>query len=194
MKLGPASRILAVAAVCAITLIGLVIREGRARDAGAEVRLPIEAVDPRALLSGHYVIVAPTWRLDRAEPCPPGQDGGAWVALAPREGVHVVAGAAATREEAQRLAPLVARGGFMCRPPRQANGDAPVQPGVVRATLGPERFHITQDDAERIDGVLREQRPGAPARAFAVMSIGADGRARLKGLIVDGRRFDLDWF
>ncbi|MCB1982925.1 MAG: hypothetical protein KDF63_13740 [Rhodoferax sp.] len=64
----------------------------------------------------------------------------------------------------------------------------------MRATLGPERFHITQDDAERIDGVLREQRPGAPARAFAVMSIGADGRARLKGLIVDGRRFDLDWF
>lgn len=193
MKLGPAARILAVAAVCVIALVGLVIREGMARDAGAEVLLPIEAVDPRALLSGHYVIVAPTWRLDPAERCPPGQDGGAWVALTPRGGIHVVAGAAATREAAQRLAPLVARGGFHCNPPRDASGDSPAQPGVVQATLGPERFHIDQDDAERVDRVLREQTPGAPTRAFAVMSIGADGRARLKGLIVDDRRFDLDW-
>ncbi len=194
MKLGPASRILAVAAACAIALVGLVIREGRARDAGAEVLLPIEAVDPRALLSGHYVIVAPTWRLDPAESCPPGQDGGEWVALSPRGSLHVVAGAAPTRDDAQRIGPLVARGSFHCTPPREPSGDSPAQHGFVRATLGPERFHIDQDDAERIDSVLRQQAPGAPARAFAVMSIGADGRARLKGLIVDGRRFDLDWF
>lgn len=30
--------------------------------------------------------------------------------------------------------------------------------------------------------------------AYAVLSVGRDGRARLKGLIVAGKRTSLDWF
>ena len=50
-------RIVIVAALCVAGLIGLVVRETMARNSGTEVLLAMEAVDPRALLSGHYVIV-----------------------------------------------------------------------------------------------------------------------------------------
>jgi hypothetical protein len=32
-----------------------------------------------------------------------------------------------------------------------------------------------------------------PRRVLAILSIGTDGRARLKGLQVDGRRLELSW-
>jgi hypothetical protein len=60
--------------------------------------------------------------------------------------------------------------------------------------LGVERFHADQVRAEGVDKALRDQRPGDPARAFAVVSVGRDGAARLKGIVLDGRRIDLDWF
>ena len=193
MKIGAPTRILVVAGLCAAALIGLVITEGMARDSGTEVLLPIEAVDPRAILSGHYVIVAPTLRLEPGEQCPPSVEGQKWVAFAPRQTFHVVVGSAGSREQAELMGPLVARGEFTCNPPTEASGDVPPQPGWVRVMLGADRFHVNQREAERIDRVLREQKPGEPARAFVVMSIGTDGRARIKGLVVDDQRFDLTW-
>jgi hypothetical protein len=63
----------------------------------------------------------------------------------------------------------------------------------VRLDLGVDRFHINQQDALRIERVLREQRPDQETRAFAIISVGRDGRARLKGLRIDGERFELSW-
>ena len=54
MKLEAGTRILAVAGLCAAALIGLVVSEGFAREGGQEITLPMAAVDPRAILSGHY--------------------------------------------------------------------------------------------------------------------------------------------
>lgn len=194
MKIGAPTRILIVAGVAAAALIGLVISEGMARDSGTEVLLPIEAVDPRALLEGHYVIVAPTLRLEAGEHCPPSEGEQKWVALAPRGSIHVVVGGAGSREQAQLMGPVVARGEFTCDPPLDASGDIPAQPGWVRVMLGADRFHINQREAERIDRVIRAQKPDEPARAFVAMSIGADGRARIKGLVVDDQRLDLTWY
>jgi hypothetical protein len=59
--------------------------------------------------------------------------------------------------------------------------------------LGVDRFHINQSDATRIEQVLRAQRPDEATRAFAVLSVGRDGRARLKALVIDGERFELSW-
>ena len=70
MKIQPAPRILAVAALCAASLIALVVSEGVARESGQEVLLPMEAVDPRSLLQGHYVQLRLTQRLEPNEPCP----------------------------------------------------------------------------------------------------------------------------
>ena len=73
MKVRAAPRILAVAAFCAAVLIGFVVNEGIARSSGQEVLLPVEGVDPRDLLSGHYVQLAFNQRLEPGEACPPRQ-------------------------------------------------------------------------------------------------------------------------
>jgi hypothetical protein len=192
MKITAAPRIMSVAGVCAAALIGLVVSEGVARQSGQEALLPMEAVDPRALLSGHYVVVGLVQRLDPGEQCPPAVDGD-WVALRPDGDIHVLAGGASSREQAQQVGPLPVKGGFDCTPPTSAANDAPAIPGWVRLDLGVERFHINQRDAMRIERLLREQRPGEETRAFAIISVGRDGRARLKGLKVDGERLELSW-
>jgi hypothetical protein len=59
--------------------------------------------------------------------------------------------------------------------------------------LGVDRFHINQTEAMRIERILRDQTPGQEARAFAIISIGKDGRARIKGVEIDGQRLELTW-
>jgi hypothetical protein len=192
MKIGAAPRIMTVAVVCVAALIGLVVSEGAARRGGQEVLLAMEAVDPRSLLSGHYVQIGLSQRLEPGEHCPPPVDGD-WVALRPAGETYTLAGGATSREEAQLVGPLPVKGSFECSPPTAAEGNAPGFPGWVRLELGIDRFHINQRDALRIERVLREQRPGEETRAFAIVSVGRDGRARLKGLRVDGERFELNW-
>jgi uncharacterized membrane-anchored protein len=199
-------RILIVASVCVLALIGLVVREGAARDGGEEVLLAMEAVDPRALLSGHYVMIRLQEVLPDGEPCPAHTIYEDWIGPAPREGLpgrwvalrpagdaHRVAASTPTREEALRVAPIVAEGEVFCTPP-VATPDTPVgNAAVLRLDLGIDRFYASQGEAERIDRILRERSADA-ARVFAIVSIGADGRARLKGLMVDGERLELTWF
>jgi hypothetical protein len=191
MKFTAPLRILTVALVCVVALIALVINESRARASGTEVLLAIEAVDPRALLSGHYVIFNPTQTLAPGAPCPAGADTPGWIALNRDGDVHRVSGGAATREEASRLGELTVEGSFFCNIVEPIEGQAPIQ-GWVRADLGVDRFHINQSEAERIERVLREAQPGE-TRAFAIVSIGRDGRARLIGLQIDDERLELSW-
>jgi uncharacterized membrane-anchored protein len=64
--------------------------------------------------------------------------------------------------------------------------------GTIQTEIGVDRFYINQADAQRIERVMRSQRPGE-SRVSAIVSVGRDGRARLKGLIVDGERLELRW-
>ena len=195
MKLNAPARILAVAAVCAAALIGLVINEGAARGAGVEVRLAMAAIDPRALLSGHYVIIDMREQLAPDQTCPAREDAWDWIALRPTEdGHHTLAGAAPSRERAQLIGPVPVKGSFTCSP--GAASEDPEQPGFpgwVGVDIGIDRFHINQTDAQRIERVLREQRADEATRAYAIVSVGRDGRARLKGLEIDGERLELSW-
>lgn len=199
MKLAAAPRILAVAAICAAGLIGLVISEGFARSGGQEITLPMEAVDPRALLSGHYVQLNFTQRLEPTDTCPantnsdPTNTDWEWVALRPANDIYVVAGGAPSRDQAERLGPLPVKGTFTCSPPTPSIEGVDGLPGWLSLDVGVERFHINQTDAMRIEQVLRAQRPDEETRAFGVLSVGRDGRARLKALLIDGERFDLGW-
>lgn len=204
--LKPPIRILIVAALCALGLIGLVVRETMARSQGTEVLLAMEAVDPRSLLSGHYVIVAFAENLPVGAQCPPSADGAmffpsrlglaqtgdAWIALRRRGRAHTLAGAAGSRQEALAFGSIVVRGTASCMAPAEPADGVDPRPGVTRLDLGIDRFHINQTDAQRIETVLRRQNPGEQ-RIFAIVSIGEDGRARLKGLVVDSERLNLDW-
>lgn len=192
-------RILIVAALCALSLIGLVVRESTARASGTEVLLAMEAVDPRALLSGHYVIVSLREELREGDiAC--SEQRGEWLSLAPNgqtiggQSVYSLAGeATALRGARSTPQSLAVRGSYICSPPEVPNGDFAGAPGWIALDLGVSRFHINQSDAERIDALLRARTTGAEARIFAIVSIGTDGRARLKGLQVDGERLELNW-
>lgn len=192
MKITAAHRILAIAGLCAASLIALVISEGYARESGQEITLPMAAVDPRSLLSGHYVQLNFTDRLEPGVTCPEAGDW-EWVALRPEGDIHVAAGGAASRELAQRVGSLPVKGTFACSPPTPASEGVEAMPGWLTLDLGVDRFHINQTDALRIEQVLREQSPDEETRAFAILSVGRDGRARLKALLIDGERFDLSW-
>lgn len=183
------ARIAAAAVGLALALIGLVAREGQARAAGREVLLAMEAVDPRELLTGHYAQLRLADRVPIGTRCPPGtiEGAGDWVALTPDGARHRAAGTAPTRAEAEAIASLVVRGRAQCSPGDPAGA-------LVSLDLGVDRLHAAQAEAEAIERALRPGADGLAPPAFAVVSIGRDGRARLKGVIVDGRRVSLDWF
>lgn len=191
MKLNAAPRILIVAGVCVLALIGLVVSESLARRGGQEVLIAMEAVDPRSLLQGHYVALNLTQRLTPEDTCPTGGDL-EWVALREEDASYVAVGGADSREQAQLLG-LPVKGGFTCLEPTPASEGIEAMPGWLTLDLGVDRFHINQTDALRIEQTLREQNVDEATRAFAIVSIGRDGRARLKGLMVDGVRLELNW-
>lgn len=202
-------RILIVAALAVLGLIGLAVTETRARDAGVEAIFPMQAVDPRSLLSGHYVIVSLQEILPDGEACPTRANGidtdflrrsAFWLSLKPDGARTRVLGVEATRGGAAALGGIPVNGWADCGPqpdwrarvPENAPSDAQrPEVNVMRLNLGIERFHINQDQAMRIETLMRER--GENARVSAILSLGQDGRARLKGLIVDQERLMLSW-
>lgn len=185
-------RILAAAGVLALGLVGLVVREGLARAGGQEVVLAITGYDPRELLTGHYVQFQFRSEYPGGAACPPGHGGsvrrsGVWVALTRRGDHHEATGAAGSRADALKLGEVAVRGDIDC-----LSRPAPETTWVV-LNLGVDRLHADQTQAEAIQEVLRAP-PGGEARGYAIVSVGADGRARLKGLTAGGRRVDLRWF
>jgi len=184
-------RIVAAAALLALALVGLVVREGMARDSGQEVVLPITGYDPRELLTGHYVRFQFRSEYPPGTPCPPGSGGyvarKAWVALRRQGDHHVATGVAETRAAALKLGEIAVKGDIDC-----LSRTAPDNTWVI-LNLGLERLHADQEQAEAIQKVMLATRDG-PATGLAVVSVGADGKARLKGVTAGGRRVDLDWF
>lgn len=199
----PHVRILIVAGLCIAALIGLVVREGMARASGQEVLMPMQPIDPRAILGGHYVIVSLQETIAAGAPCPPTLDQSTparastrspdtWLALSPNGRHHSIAGQASSRSEAEKLGPIVVRGAAACFAPAQ-DADDPARMGFITGDLGVDRFHIAQAEAVRIERLLRAQNRAEAPPVFAILSIGADGRARLKGLEVESQRLMLDW-
>ncbi|HEY8617396.1 GDYXXLXY domain-containing protein [Phenylobacterium sp.] len=202
MTTGPAARILATAVILSLSLVGLVVHEGVERSRGVEVVLPIAAYDPRSPLSGHYVAFSVEEVRPAGSACPPGlsrlgeSPRLGWVALRREGAAHRLAGWAPERAVARKFGEVVLRGAATC---------IPLDDGVrLPLDLGVDRFHVDQRQAQAIEAALRSapvlRGPAEPAavnavavRGFAVLSAGRDGKARLKALIVDGRRTDLAW-
>jgi uncharacterized membrane-anchored protein len=192
-------RIAAAVVVLALGLVGLVVREGMARAGGQEVRLAITGYDPRSLLTGHYV----QFRLvdtvpaeqacrragKRMEPRP-----GGWFAVAPDGAAHRIVASATTRAAALRLGEVAVRGEAECYGVIWSPGPGRevTSPTFVSLDIGVDRIHLDQEEAQALEKALRGE--GAIAASWAVVSVGRDGKARLKGLIVGDRRADLSWF
>ncbi|MFC3079828.1 GDYXXLXY domain-containing protein [Phenylobacterium terrae] len=180
-------RIVGAGLLLVAALVALVVYEGQARARGQEVRLAMEAFDPRSLLTGHYAALQLVHTLPPGMSCPDGAAQG-WLALRPDGAVHRLAGVAASREAALKLGPVAVRGEASCL---GRGGDA-AEPQRVALDIGIDRLHADQQEAQALEAALRAG-PDRP-QALAVVSVGRDGRARLKGVVVGGRRTDLDWF
>ena len=192
MRIGFPVRIMAAAAALALGLVGLVVSEGLARDQGREVVVEITGYDPRELLTGHYVRFQIRSEYPPGTKCPPGSGGfspraDAWVALRRQGDRYAAAGVALSREAAAILGEVVVRGDVDC-----LERSAPDNTWVIM-NLGVDQFHTDQRDAEAMEKALRATSEG-PVASRAVIAVGRDGKARMKGLIVGGRRADLSWF
>jgi hypothetical protein len=193
-------RIALAVVLLALALVGFVVREGLARAAGQEVRLAVTGYDPRSLLTGHYVQfrLADTVAAEQAcrrvgrrmEPRP-----GGWFAIRREPGSDRIVGSAPTRAEALRQGQIAVRGEAECYGVSwiAPGGRETVSPTFVSLGIGVDRLHIDQAEAEALAKALRGREGEIPA-SWAVVSVGRDGKARLKGLIVCDRRVDLDWF
>jgi len=207
------ARIVAVAVLLFVALTAMILREEQLRQSGREVLLSLETVDPRDLLSGHYAALSLEEPLDLGQPCPlhhwdpphpqhfpwsdqPPPDG--WIALSRKGDHYVPTGFAKTKADAAKFGEILVRGGFYCVEiyPIAQDGPSRTVPQATVLVIGVSRFHADQRQAEHIAASMPVFMPGRapPAPAYAIVSIGADGRARLKGLQVAGQRLTLSWF
>ncbi|MCE3289569.1 MAG: hypothetical protein K0R83_1581 [Caulobacter sp.] len=182
--------IVGAAVLLAGALVWLILSEHRARAEGTAVRFALEGVDPRSLLSGHYVDLQLRETRDGKFcdrlPQELGRDAWRWIAIRQEGGRGVVVAETASRGAALKLAPLAVQGQVGCWQGGE-NGS------TVSLNIGIDRFHASQKEAQAIETALRGTTSEPPA-AFALVSIGKDGRARLLGIEVEGRRIMLDWF
>jgi hypothetical protein len=193
-------RVAGVVAASILALIALVIHEQLAVAGGTEITMAMQPVDPQALLSGNYVAIQLDEPLPIGQACPPGATSGVmpstnlgtrpghWVALAPRGGTWSAVGVATTREAALKLAPLVAQGDAYCVP------SVPDTPGSVQTDLGVTRVSFSQAEAQRIADLAGRPAASGGGVVLALMSIGTDGKARMKGLVVNGQRTEIRWY
>jgi hypothetical protein len=189
-------RIGVAAVLLVLALTGMVAREGYARATGVEAVLATAPVDPRNLLTGHYVALNLVDELPPGVACPKSPiEGESWIALRPHEGRHRVVGAGPTREAALRTGGLAVRGTVICQNPQPDRiGPSVLGPPSATLEIGVTRFHADQTEALAIEDVVGDRAAAGPPRTFAIVSVGTDGRARLKGMLIDGRRVELDWF
>ncbi len=187
-------RILIVAALCVLMLIGFVVREGMARASGAEVVMAMAGVDPRSILSGNYVAVSLSERLTPpGQHCPATNAADTWLALSSEGGLAHVTGSGATRQEALQHGSVAVRGSVNCAEPTPETSEVSAMNGSLNTDLGINRVYLSLADANRVTDLLRHADPDAEAPVDAILSIGDDGRARLKGLMVKGQRMELTW-
>lgn len=186
-------RIMIVAGLCVLALIALVVRESMARASGTEVQMAMTAVDPRSLLSGNYIAVSLSEQLPPAAKCPATNSGDEWLSLRPEGPLYHVAAAAPSHAGARADGALPVRGTFICYDGTPASGDIAATPASLTADLGIHRFYINQKDAERISALLRNVHAAESSPVNAILSVGHDGRARLKGISVNGQRLNLSW-
>jgi uncharacterized membrane-anchored protein len=185
------TRALAFLGVLTVYLLGMAGCEHMARQTGAEIVLKTRPVDPREILRGAYVAL--DYEVERVHlpdlPTPadpsdwkPGDrlyltlrnEGGVWtpVALSPRR---------------QRAAAgdVVVRATYL----RREDYAGVTEPGKnmpvdILIDIGADHYYADKARAKALGEAARQ----GPLEI--VLSVGGDGRAVIKGLIVDGRRQD----
>ena len=198
-----ALRLALIAAAMIGFLTAMVARHADLRANGTEILLPMEPVDPRDLLLGHYVAIqTPIHQLDLSGldgptrdwtrgqtlyvSLMPGQDG-AWrpvsiAAQRPSTGVFVQGRVrwATSAQDRPMTAPDGDAEGL------EQGGAIPGDSGaIISASYNLERYYAPAEDALALEAMRQAD------RLRLIVSVGADGAAVIKGLEIDGQaRYD----
>lgn len=184
-----------------VALLGGAAAQHQARLAGArEILVASEAVDPRALLVGHYAVLAlQPARIDTtkafADRFQPGET--AWLVLAPtgERGVRIEAIGDAPPRAAPAADRIVVKA-KIARIDANAGFGGPVegQPHTIVLDWGLDRIYLDQDEALAVEEATRRRPETAgPPRVYAILAVAPDGAALLRGVELDGRRIETSW-
>ena len=177
--------ILAAGAFLSLALAGGVYVNATGVASGREMIVRAQGFDPRDFLSGHYVRLS--------------YDFSSTASGAPecviRKGASIWAGFEARPGKMESTAPT-----YACNRDALPKGLLALKgkaTGYGRIDFGIERFYAPQKDAERIEKALQRFNPDVPPEkqppVYAILSVGKDGQARLKALLLGDERIELSW-
>jgi hypothetical protein len=187
----------ALGAVMAAVLIGSAAAHQARLAAGRDILVNSEAVDPRALLTGHFARLA-------LQPAAIDVPAAATSALKPNARAFVTlepAGAPgdwrATAISAQK--PQTGPGAIAVAV--RVTSILPQEPessGMARVDFawGPDRIYLDQTEALAVEDAARRTdnaSTGAAPRVRAILSLADDGGTLIKGVEIDGRRIETRW-
>ncbi len=167
-------RLILAAAAMTLFLVAMITDHQVRRQAGTEVLLDLEPVDPRDLLAGYYVIIStPLHNIDPSDidgdnDFDPGDD--VFVVLEPSADQNWQA---VSIHQARPQEGLYVHGKV-----RYAHDT------TLRARFNIERYYADEDTAQALEARRRANR----SSMRLIISVGDDGRALIRGLEIDGER------
>jgi uncharacterized membrane-anchored protein len=179
--------------VLSAALIAAVLIHVRAVAGGTEIVVAAHGFDPRSLLRGNYTelrfAISRAAKISPPTKSPSRQWQPRWVTIVPDETTDWRVNAITIERPSNT--PV---GGKIVR--ADARFFSASEDGFADADLryGIERVYAQQKEAEAISVVLAHARPEDETKVQVVASLGTDGRLRLKGLIVEGKRQDFGWW
>jgi uncharacterized membrane-anchored protein len=177
-----------------LALIVSIFAHMNAVRSGQEVLIPARGYDPRAILLGHYVSLRPDTAIDitgdladkiQTELAPGKHNYGSetmWITLDASHSDWAIKDITHARPEKSALAMHVSMGFY-----RNQEKDSLTY--TVTPDLEIDRYYANQTQALEIESKLRDGED-----VMLIVSIGKDGKPRLKGLQIDGEREIMRWW
>jgi uncharacterized membrane-anchored protein len=167
-------RLMLTAAAMTAFLVGLIADHHVRRANGAEILLDLEPVDPRDLLAGYYIVIStPLHSID-----PEQLDGDNVFDAGGDIYVVVEAEADGSWQPVSIHSEQPVDGVFLLGKVQWASRNA------IRVRYNIERFYADADTAQALEDIRRLNR----ASLRLIVSVGADGRAIIRGLEINGER------
>lgn len=176
--------LIAVAVVQSAALFKIVYNKDRLLKSGREIVMPVKPLDPRDIFRGDYVILGydiSTMNNGQVanvdfEKLPEGST--AYVTLSPKSGEGwTISGMSPERPAAAGASDVVIKG----RVDRIWRGQTPAQ-SIINMSYGIETYFVPEGTGKVLEDKVREH------KIDAIVAVGDDGTAALKGLVVDGER------
>jgi uncharacterized membrane-anchored protein len=180
-------RAIGLALLSTIFLFGMIGVEQMRRTIGDEIVLHTRPVDPRDLMRGDYVALDYEIERVRLPDLPTAADAASWrknddlfLALRKDEFGGWRAYSLTREKPARQDGEIILRATYV-----RSEGfiDEQKTPSDVLLDIGADRYFSDKQGAKALEKLAREQGP-----LDVILSVGADGKAVLKGLVIDGQK------